>query len=207
MTDTLLELEPSGFVSGEIGFPAILRCLQESGHQDLIWKLAMREDTFSFYHFVQTGETAPGEYWEDNPRSHNHDWTDDPATAFNVYRSSNGGKTFRKDKLEAGQPDHRFRGQRAVRSRASTASLRCSAARRAGVRSRFRSGAELPGDYGLDFRWASDKAARHAHRLGAAPAPTQATTLSSLKPISPTPDFTRDLGWNIEQGSMAFRGG
>ena len=74
VTDTLLELlEPSGFVSGEIGFPAILRCLQESGHQDLIWKLAMREDTFSFYHFVQTGETALGEYWEDNPRSHNHD--------------------------------------------------------------------------------------------------------------------------------------
>lgn len=74
VTDTLLELlEPSGFVSGEIGFPAILRCLQESGHGDLIWKLAMREDTFSFYHFVQTGETALGEYWEDNPRSHNHD--------------------------------------------------------------------------------------------------------------------------------------
>lgn len=74
VTDTLLELlEPSGFVSGEIGFPAILQCLQESGHQDLIWKLAMREDTFSFYHFVQTGETALGEYWEDNPRSHNHD--------------------------------------------------------------------------------------------------------------------------------------
>ena len=74
VTDTLLELlDPSGFVSGEIGFPAILQCLQESGHQDLIWKLAMREDTFSFYHFVQTGETALGEYWEDNPRSHNHD--------------------------------------------------------------------------------------------------------------------------------------
>lgn len=74
VTETLTELlAPSGFVSGEVGFPAILRSLQKSGRRDLIWNLAMKEDAFSFYHFVQTGETALGEYWEDNPRSHNHD--------------------------------------------------------------------------------------------------------------------------------------
>lgn len=71
---TLLELlQESGFVSGEVGFPAIPRSLMREGQQELIWKLAMKEDTFSFYRFVRAGETALGEYWEDNPRSHNHD--------------------------------------------------------------------------------------------------------------------------------------
>jgi hypothetical protein len=66
-------LENSGFMSGEVGFPAILRCLQEAGRQELMWELAMSEDAYSYYHFVLSGETTLCEYWEDNPRSHNHD--------------------------------------------------------------------------------------------------------------------------------------
>ena len=90
--DVLLALvqmvETSGFVSGEIGFPSILRVLEENGYQDLIWQKAMLEDGFSYYHFVQTGETALGEYWEDNPRSHNHDMM---GSLLELYYSSLAG--------------------------------------------------------------------------------------------------------------------
>lgn len=77
-----------GFVSGEIGFPSILRVLEGNNCQELIWQKAMSENGFSYYHFVQTGETTLGEYWEDNPRSHNHDMM---GSLLELYYSSIAG--------------------------------------------------------------------------------------------------------------------
>lgn len=71
---TLVDMvKGSGFVSGEVGLPSIFKVLETNGFSDLIWEKAMKEDDFSYYYFVKNGETALGEYWEDNPRSHNHD--------------------------------------------------------------------------------------------------------------------------------------
>lgn len=61
------------FVSGEIGLPYIIQTMAACGMQDRITAFILREQHPSYYAFVLAGETTLGEYWEDNPRSHNHD--------------------------------------------------------------------------------------------------------------------------------------
>lgn len=61
------------FVSGEIGLPYIIQTMADCGMQDRIIEFILREQHPSYYAFVLAGETTLGEYWEDNPRSHNHD--------------------------------------------------------------------------------------------------------------------------------------
>lgn len=61
------------FVSGEIGLPYIIQAMAACGMQDRIIDFILRKEHPSYYAFVLAGETTLGEYWEDNPRSHNHD--------------------------------------------------------------------------------------------------------------------------------------
>ena len=68
----ILEKDNS-FVSGEIGLPYIIQSLNKFGMNDLICELILKEKHPSYYAFVLDGETTLGEYWETNPRSHNHD--------------------------------------------------------------------------------------------------------------------------------------
>ena len=66
-------LEAGSFQSGEVGQPYIIQTLSEYGRDDLIAELILKETHPSYYAFVKDGETTLGEYWEENPRSHNHD--------------------------------------------------------------------------------------------------------------------------------------
>ena len=61
------------FVSGEVGLPYIIQTMAACGMNDKIVDFILREQHPSYYAFVLAGETTLGEYWEDNPRSHNHD--------------------------------------------------------------------------------------------------------------------------------------
>ena len=61
------------FVSGEVGLPYIIQTMAACGMHDEITDFILREQHPSYYAFVLAGETTLGEYWEDNPRSHNHD--------------------------------------------------------------------------------------------------------------------------------------
>jgi cellobiose phosphorylase len=46
--------------------------MREKGMNDLISEFILNKKHPSYYAFVLAGETTLGEYWEDNPRSHNH---------------------------------------------------------------------------------------------------------------------------------------
>lgn len=61
------------FKSGEVGLPYIIQTMAACGMHDMITDYILREQHPSYYAFVTAGETTLGEYWEDNPRSHNHD--------------------------------------------------------------------------------------------------------------------------------------
>ena len=61
------------FKSGEVGLPYIIQTMADCGLNDLITEYILREEHPSYYAFVLAGETTLGEYWENNPRSHNHD--------------------------------------------------------------------------------------------------------------------------------------
>lgn len=61
------------FRSGEVGLPYIIQTMSELGMQDKIIEFILRREHPSYYAFVLAGETTLGEYWEENPRSHNHD--------------------------------------------------------------------------------------------------------------------------------------
>ena len=61
------------FKSGEVGLPYIIQTMADCGMQDMITDFILREEHPSYYAFVLAGETTLGEYWEENPRSHNHD--------------------------------------------------------------------------------------------------------------------------------------
>lgn len=61
------------FVSGEIGLPYIIQTMAKYGLNSQIEEFILRCEHPSYYAFVLAGETTLGEYWEENPRSHNHD--------------------------------------------------------------------------------------------------------------------------------------
>lgn len=61
------------FISGEIGLPYIIQTMADCGMNEKIIAFILKEKHPSYYAFVLAGETTLGEYWEDNPRSHNHD--------------------------------------------------------------------------------------------------------------------------------------
>ena len=70
---TYVMKETNGFKSGEIGNPYIIQTMAECGLNDMITEYILREEHPSYYAFVLAGETTLGEFWEENPRSHNHD--------------------------------------------------------------------------------------------------------------------------------------
>ena len=39
----------------------------------MLYEMIMKPEHPGYYAFVLAGETSLGEYWEENPRSHNHD--------------------------------------------------------------------------------------------------------------------------------------
>lgn len=61
------------FKAGEVAQPYIIQTMRELGMNDLISQFILKPEHPSYYAFVLAGETSLGEYWEDNPRSHNHD--------------------------------------------------------------------------------------------------------------------------------------
>ena len=75
VVETLKELvsEKNSFETGEVGQPYIIQTLSKYGMHDLILKVILSPTHPSYYAFVLANETTLGEYWEDNPRSHNHD--------------------------------------------------------------------------------------------------------------------------------------
>lgn len=73
VADTLNNLSIEGFVSGEIGMHAILQTLQAEGYQSTLFDAAFGDKGNNYASFVENGFTTLDEYWEDNPRSHNHD--------------------------------------------------------------------------------------------------------------------------------------
>lgn len=66
-------LERDCFVAGEVGLPYIIQAMANHGMNDLICRFMLKPEHPSYYAFVLDGETALGEYWESNPRSHCHD--------------------------------------------------------------------------------------------------------------------------------------
>ena len=65
--------ETNGFKSGEIGNSYIIQTMADCGLNDMITEYILREAHPSYYAFVLAGGTTLGEFWEENPRSHNHD--------------------------------------------------------------------------------------------------------------------------------------
>lgn len=61
------------FACGEVGQPYVIQTMRDLGMNDMICRFILKEEHPSYYAFVLAGETSLGEYWEDNPRSHNHD--------------------------------------------------------------------------------------------------------------------------------------
>ncbi len=70
---TFLMKRDGTFQSGEVGLPYIIQTMSDLGMQDEIVDYILRSEHPSYYAFVLAGETTLGEYWEENPRSHNHD--------------------------------------------------------------------------------------------------------------------------------------
>lgn len=66
-------LERDCFAAGEVGLPYIIQVMAYHGMNDLICRFMLKPEHPSYYAFVLDGETALGEYWESNPRSHCHD--------------------------------------------------------------------------------------------------------------------------------------
>ena len=65
--------EAGCFKAGEVSQPYIIQSLALLGMNQEIYDMILRPVHPSYYAFVVAGETTLGEYWEDNPRSHNHD--------------------------------------------------------------------------------------------------------------------------------------
>lgn len=61
------------FMCGEVALPYVIQSASKYGMNDLICEFILKPEHPSYYAFVLAGETTLGEYWEDNPRSHNHD--------------------------------------------------------------------------------------------------------------------------------------
>ncbi|MCR5101866.1 MAG: hypothetical protein K6B41_10970 [Butyrivibrio sp.] len=61
------------FKAGEVSQPYIIQTLSAIGMNQQIYDMILKPEHPSYYAFVLAGETTLGEYWEDNPRSHNHD--------------------------------------------------------------------------------------------------------------------------------------
>jgi len=61
------------FICGEITLPYVIQSAARYGLNDLICEYILKPEHPSYYAFVLAGETTLGEYWEENPRSHNHD--------------------------------------------------------------------------------------------------------------------------------------
>lgn len=67
-------LEKAGTLkTGEVAQPYVIQSMSEYGMNDLLWDMILKDEHPSYYAFVLAGETTLGEYWEENPRSHNHD--------------------------------------------------------------------------------------------------------------------------------------
>jgi len=66
-------IDDGGFITGEVGQSYIIRMMSRLHMNDLICKYILKEEHPSYYAFIKAGETSLGEYWENNPRSHNHD--------------------------------------------------------------------------------------------------------------------------------------
>ncbi len=66
-------ISAGSFQCGEVGQPYIIQTLSKYGWNELIAEFIVKEQHPSYYAFVLDGETSLGEYWETNPRSHNHD--------------------------------------------------------------------------------------------------------------------------------------
>ena len=67
-------LEDAGALrTGEVGQPYIIQTMSEYGMDDLLAEMIVKPQHPSYYAFVLAGETTLGEYWEENPRSHDHD--------------------------------------------------------------------------------------------------------------------------------------
>ncbi len=60
-------------IAGEVSLPYIIQTAKSLGLNAEIAKYITRDEHPSYYAFVRAGETTLGEYWEENPRSHNHD--------------------------------------------------------------------------------------------------------------------------------------
>ncbi len=68
-----LVMEAGCFKAGEVSQPYIIQTLSDVGMNQQIYDMVLKPEHPSYYAFVLAGETTLGEYWEDNPRSHNHD--------------------------------------------------------------------------------------------------------------------------------------
>lgn len=60
-------------LAGEVGLAYLIPVLSDMGRNDLVNAFLLREEHPGYMAFIKNGETSLGEYWEDNPRSHNHD--------------------------------------------------------------------------------------------------------------------------------------
>ena len=65
--------EDGSFITGEVGQAYIIQTMAAYGMNDLICEFILEEEHPSYYAFIKDGETTLGEFWEKNPRSHNHD--------------------------------------------------------------------------------------------------------------------------------------
>jgi hypothetical protein len=59
--------------SGEIGLRYLFGALAATGHNDIVLDMMMQPEHPSYIRFVEMGETALPEFWEDAARSRNHD--------------------------------------------------------------------------------------------------------------------------------------
>ena len=59
--------------TGEVAQPYIIQTMAENGMNQMLFDMILKPEHPSYYAFVLAGETTLGEYWEENPRSHNHD--------------------------------------------------------------------------------------------------------------------------------------
>lgn len=66
-------MQDGALVAGEVALPFIIQCANRLGMNETLSRYLLREEHPSYYAFVKDGETSLGEYWEHNPRSHNHD--------------------------------------------------------------------------------------------------------------------------------------
>ncbi len=98
--NTLIKLcEGRHLECGEIGLVYILRALAESGRNDIIYHMILKDTHPSYLRFVNMGETTLPEFWRDDARSRNHDMMGHIMEWFFAevagIKSSDGFKTVR----------------------------------------------------------------------------------------------------------------